>query len=102
MPEKRFWYLIGFQWTEGKWQYKDEQMALVTILVKDCDGQCVQLECLPPHVACQTLGVQLALDSNNKEEIEHLQSIAERWNAYTHAGHLQRHEAWFALTATVM
>ena len=35
VPEKSFWYLIGFQWTEGKWQYKDEQMAPATLLVKD-------------------------------------------------------------------
>jgi hypothetical protein len=27
VPDKSFWYLIGFQWLEGKWQYEDEQMA---------------------------------------------------------------------------
>jgi hypothetical protein len=87
---------------EGKWQYEDEQMAPASLSVKDCDGNRVQLERLPPHVARRTLGVRLAPDGNNKEEVAYLRGIAEKWNAYTRAGHLQRHEAWYALNATVM
>ena len=102
VPSKSFWYLIGFQWTEGTWQYKDEHEAPATLSVKDCDGNVVQLERLPPHTARRTLGVRLAPDGNNKEEIQHLRLIAEKWNAHIRAGHLQRHEAWYALTATVM
>jgi hypothetical protein len=50
VPEKSFWYLIGFQWTEGKWKYKDKQMAPASLSVKDCDGHRVQLERLPPRM----------------------------------------------------
>ena len=35
VPDKSFWYLIGFQWLEGKWQYEDEQMAPASLSVKD-------------------------------------------------------------------
>jgi hypothetical protein len=89
VPEKSFWYLIVFQWTEGKWKYKDEQMAPASLSVKDCNGHSVQLEHLSPHVARRTLGVRSAPDGNNKEEIEILRGIAEKWNAYTRAGNLQ-------------
>jgi hypothetical protein len=68
VPSKSFWYLIGFQWTEGTWKYKDEQAAPATLSVKDCDGNVVQLERLPPHIARRTLGVRLAPDGNNKRK----------------------------------
>lgn len=89
IPDKRFWSLIGFQWMEGTWWYKDEQDAPATLSVKDGDGNQIQLECLSPDATCWTLGVCLALDGNNKEE------IAKKWNANIQARHLQCHEAWY-------
>jgi hypothetical protein len=103
VPDKSFWYLIGFQWTAGIWRYKDEEKAPATLSVKDCDGQRIQLACLSPDAAHRTLGMRLAPDGNNKAEIEYLHSIAEKWSADIHAaGHLQCHKAWYALTATIM
>jgi hypothetical protein len=54
VPDKSFWYLIGFQWTEGIWRYKDEEEAPATLSVKDCDGQRIQLARLSPDAARQT------------------------------------------------
>lgn len=102
IPDKSFWYLIGFQWHEGQWAYKEMDDAPAVLSVKDCDGHIVQLERLPPNAARRTLGVRLAPDGNNVDEIKHLQSIAETWKAHVHTGHLQHHEAWYALTATIM
>jgi hypothetical protein len=46
--------------------------------------------------------VRLAPDGNNKAEIEYLHSVTEKWSADICASHLQCHEAWYALTATIM
>jgi hypothetical protein len=51
IPPKSFWYLIGFRWVEGRWFYKDEIDAPAVLTVRDCDGNVVELERLPPHVA---------------------------------------------------
>jgi hypothetical protein len=102
VPPKSFWYLLGFLWIEGCWRYKDEIEAPAILSVRDCDGTVVELERLPPNVARRTLGVRLAPDGNNEDEVKHLRGVAEKWKDHIRTGHLQRHEAWYALTATVM
>jgi hypothetical protein len=102
VPSKSFWYLIGFKWHEGQWSYKDNDEMPAILSVKDCNGNIIQLEHLPPNVAQCTLGVRLTLDGNNVDEIQHLCSVAEKWQALVRTGHLQCHEAWYALTAMVM
>jgi hypothetical protein len=88
VPDKSFWYLIGFKWTEGHWKNKNEEDAPAILTVHDSDGKAIQLERLPPHIARRTLGVRLAPDGNNSDEIKHLQSIAERWKDHIRTGHL--------------
>jgi hypothetical protein len=34
VPEKSFWYLIYFVWTEGNWSYASEEESPVSISVK--------------------------------------------------------------------
>jgi hypothetical protein len=102
VPPKSFWYLLGFLWFEGCWRYKDEIEAPAILSVKDCDGTVVELERLSPNVARRTLGVRLAPDGNNEDEVKHLRGVAEKWKDSIRTGHLQRQGAWYALTVTVM
>ena len=85
---KSFWYLIGFKWHEGCWAYKDDAEAPAMLSVRDSDGNIVNLERLPPHVAHRTLGVCLAPDGNNMDEVAHLRGIAEKWKEHIRMGHL--------------
>jgi hypothetical protein len=57
--------------------------------VRNSDGNIVNLERLPPHVAHRTLGVRIAPDGNNVDEVTHLQGIAEKWKEHMRTGHLQ-------------
>jgi hypothetical protein len=59
VPSTSFWYLIGFKWHEGCWAYKDGTEAPATLSVRDSDGNIVNLERLPTHVARCTLGVRI-------------------------------------------
>lgn len=45
--EKRFWYLVGFKWTEGCRVYKDEIDAPAILSVWDSDGNIMELESSP-------------------------------------------------------
>jgi hypothetical protein len=94
VPAKSFWHLTGFKWTEGTWAYKNELESPATLSVRDCNGVMVELERLAPSAARRTLGVRLAPDGNNFEEVKHLWGVAVKWKQHIHTGHLQRHEAW--------
>ena len=80
---RTFWYLLGFLGFEGCWRYKDEIEAPAILSVKDCDGTS-----LSPNVARRTLGVRLAPDGNNEDEVKHLRGVAEKWKDHIRTGHL--------------
>jgi hypothetical protein len=57
-----------------QWNYKDATNTPASLSVRDCDGNVAELERLPPHEARRcTLGLSLAPDGNNNDEIKHLQ-----------------------------
>jgi hypothetical protein len=88
VPPKSFWYLLGFLlWIEGCWRYKDEIEAPAILSVRDCDGTVVELERLPPNIARRTLGVRLAPDGKNEDEVKHLRGVAEKWKDHIRTGH---------------
>jgi hypothetical protein len=62
----------------------------------------LELERLPPDEARRTLGVRLAPNGNNHDKVKHLRGVAMQLKEHIRTGHLQRHNAWYALTATVM
>ena len=41
-----------------------------------------------PNVARRTLGVRLAPDGNNEDEVKHLRGVAEKWKDHIRTGHL--------------
>jgi len=102
VPFKSFWYLIDFEWKEGKWAYKSSSEAPATLTVKDLNGECHTLTHLEPHEARHSLGVQSAPDGNNKEQVEYLWGLSEEWREKIRTGHLSKHNAWMALTTRIM
>ncbi len=79
VPEKCFWYAIKFQWSNNKWTYMNQEQAPAKLMVQDKTGQLVTIPCLKPSKAQRTLGVQLALDGNNKEEAKYLTQVTLEW-----------------------
>ena len=47
-------------------------------------------------------GIFLAVDENNETQVKEMREIAERWNKKVRIGHLNRFDAWLALTTMVM
>jgi len=39
VPENFFWYLVDFEWTAGKWHYKNIKDTPYEVFVKDITGQ---------------------------------------------------------------
>lgn len=102
VPAKSWWYLVEFEWKDGEWAYVQGAEDDISLQVRDCDGNYSMLERLDPDEARKTLGVWLAPDGNNAEQVSQLRQVAEDWREKIRTGHLTRKDAWDALQMTVL
>jgi hypothetical protein len=103
VPAKSYWYLIDFVWEKNEWRYSTIEDIPGDISIKDvCGTRRVILSRHNADVAKETLGVWLAMDGNNREEIVALRQKAEEWADNIRTGFLDRNDAWYALNFTIM
>ena len=88
VPEKSHWYLIDFAWEKGNWRYKTITESPAKLQIRDCAGTIKILERLEMNDARRTLGVRLAPDGNNKEEVKFLKQRVVDWADRIRTGHL--------------
>lgn len=102
-PDKSWVYPISFWFDEsGQWHYCSKEEVDFNFTVKDCDNQSHPMPQYSPHEAKETLGVYLAPDGNNKEQVRILRQKAEAWKEKINVGHLDRTEAWQAIDYTIL
>lgn len=100
-PSKTYFYDIDFQWKQGIWRYAElDENKKLTML--DSEGKRVELKQFPVDKGMRTLGVILAPDGNNKDQVAALREKAEQWAELIITGHLEREEAWRALNTTIL
>ena len=76
--QKSYWYLIDWIWDRGHWCYATQEDIPGELTIPDtCRTQRVTLKIYDPHIAKETLGVFLAMDGNNKNEIIKLRNKTE-------------------------
>jgi hypothetical protein len=81
--DESFWYLIGFEWKNNKWQYRSTTNMPGNILVRDSNGIVKTLQQLEPHTAIETLGIYIAMDENQQSEVLKLRKKAEEFSEHT-------------------
>ena len=101
VPKKSWYSLVDFVWTDGEWKY-GTNMGDAEIKVMNAEGSREKLEILEVDEAKRMLGVFLAVDGNNKTQVEEMRKIADLWYEKVRVGHLTRYDAWMALNSTVM
>ena len=101
-PEKSFWYLIDFEWKQGKWQYIEENERDQSVLVRNPYGKIVKMERKGPHDAERTLGVRQAPSGDRTCELEYLCSKAEEWADKVRTKHIPADLVWESLTTGIM
>ena len=102
VPAKSHWYLIDFEWKDGKWKYASKEKTPAELKVRDARGIIGAIERLPVSQARRTLGIRLAPDGNNEAEYDYLRSQSLNWHDQVKSGHLPRHLAWQALTTSLL
>jgi hypothetical protein len=101
-PSKTYWYLMDYKWREGEWRYSTETECPAVLTVRDCNGQLQTLDRLSPSEARRTLGVYLAPDGNQREQVRVMHEKSKQWAERIRTGHLPRHLAWQALHLSVL
>jgi len=96
-PQKCFWYLVNFDFTNNKWTYKQCHQVSGSIPILDTDHCQVTIQCLEPSEACRTLGIQLAPDGNMTTELTYLLDIAKDWQQKMKISKLDQMESIFSL-----
>ena len=98
-PTKSWWYLVYFQWDNGKWSYghSNDIPSFNTLSAKDKDNNRIQLEYLAPNIAKEMLGVNLAPDGNNEKQVQILKEKAARLGHSISVSAASHSEAWLAL-----
>ncbi len=103
VPKKSYWYLIDWIWERGKWRYATQEDIPGNLTIRDtCGTQRVILKRYDPDIAKETLGVFLAMNGNNKEEIIKLRNKTEEFAEQLRTGMISKWDAWYAITATIM
>jgi len=102
VPEKCFWYLIDFEYTNNRWKYKKSNQAPGQITMLDSTRKQVTIQRLEPSEARRTLGVRLAPDGNMETELAYLLDTAKTWQRQMKNSRLGRWESNFSLRNVIM
>ena len=99
---KSYWYLIDFKWKEGIWSYKSVSETPFELRMQGWDGRVLKLDRLEASQARRSLGLRSPPDGNNKAQVRYLRSVAKGWRDKMRTGHLNKFDAWTALTTQIM
>ena len=80
VPAKSHWYLMEFEWHNGKWSYAPVTNTPAELKVRDSQGHMGPIERLTTSEARRTLGVRLAPDGNNEAEYKYLREQSQDWH----------------------
>jgi hypothetical protein len=103
VPDKSYWYLIHFTFTNNQWRYSSIEDTPAHLSIRDVSGHNrVELDRLEVNEARETLGVFIAMDGSQEEQMEALLAKVLRWADRIRSGRLTHHEAWFSLILCMM
>jgi hypothetical protein len=100
-PEKTFWYLIDYKWTNGVPSYKSALECPAEISVKDMYGAVQTIRRCPVDHAERTLGIYLAPDGNERVQELVLRKKSVEWAKALRSSTLPRSLAIQAYSTTI-
>jgi hypothetical protein len=106
--DKSYWYLINYEYHQGRWKYlsKLEAPGELDVKVVDCRGQPraqrVLLTRFKPSEARETLGVYTPMDGNWRRQKQALTALAQRYAEYIRTQKTNRDTTWYAFNTSFM
>ena len=103
VPSKCWSWIIQFDWKNDLWTYSDTASSTkFPMTITDASGMEQALQKLDSSTAKEMLGVFLAPDGNNSQQIDKLTTKMKMLAEYIRTGHVSRYEAWTSLTLIAM
>lgn len=103
VPEKSHWTMISLTWKNDKWIYQSKEDLPGDIMLKDPMSRIPKpIKRLKPHKAEETLGVYLAGDGNNKQQIGKLLKKSQVFAQCVKTGRISKYDMNAALRTTVL
>jgi len=99
-PDKCWWYSINFKWTNGKWKYEDAGTD-IALTVRDKNNVERILPTAKSSEAMKMVGVHLAPDGNESEQLTQLCKKAQKWANQIIRSPLDDGAVWIALHQTI-
>ena len=96
---KAFWYFLDFKFTANEWKYKNSVELPGELVARNYDNSICPLARLNPSIARETLGIFLAMDGNQRAQIEYLKSKARTYAEQLRTGVISKRHAWYSYTA---
>lgn len=100
LPEKCWWYLVSFKYISGKLIASDS-MEEHSLWMNDTNNRRQALKRIPVSIGNNMLGVHLAPDGNNSDQIATLRKKAEKWAGDIQNCRSNQREIWTALHRTI-
>ena len=100
-PDKCWWYLVDFVWHGGKWKYRNAGNGK-KVKVRDKVNQIRELKYLPYFEAKEMVGVHLAPNGNEKEQLDVLKAKASTWSRQMRCSPLDAQTFWTAMNRTII
>jgi hypothetical protein len=99
VPQKSYWYGIDFKWhtTKLKWEYKTIAQLPGSLSMKDHQRNITLLERLEVGEARETLGLWIAMDGNQVQQVLALLKKKLEWANRVRTKQLKKTEAWLSL-----
>ena len=94
--DKSWFYLIDYIWKKGKWTAYDPAMHLDLVATND-EGEEISLRRLCCSEAAEMLGIWMAPNFDESQQIAVLKSKSVAWGSKIRLGNAGQYEAWVAL-----
>jgi hypothetical protein len=96
-PNKSWWYLIDFNWTDGQFAYAPPDPNL-SLLATNSTNTIVPLTQMNVHAAQEMLGVFVAPSGNSTQQLKKMMAISLNFSEIYRKSNISRYQAWIALT----
>ena len=100
-PIKSWWYLVDFDWKNGRWKFKNGGEGK-ELIAHDKDRNPSVLHNLAPSQATKMLGVFMAPDGNNAKQVAYMRDKTSIWGSNIRAGNLTQTQTYLATISTIM
>jgi hypothetical protein len=99
-PHKCWWYLVMFKYQLGQWRACLPRGDF-RLWITSNRNEKVEVTRLEPADGNNMLGVYLAPDGNNKQQVQYLRDKAQHWADSITSHYTNREEVWTALHRTI-